>query len=220
MRLRLSALLAAVLLGGCLAGCAGAGKRVSLTQTASGALRAPAGLEGDEDDDDTLAGKLNTNKYDDDSGDFDNDLKKQPKRYYDSDDAEVADYGHAASSALAHAAAALVKRYYHLMAGDNGAAACSLLTPTFASVLHYDYGRYGPSYLLGANTCAAVLSRLARHEHAVFANAGKLAVVAVRVDGTRGVVLIGAPHMRASSVSILDEGGGWRIGVMIGSPLP
>ncbi len=220
MRLRLLALLAAGLLGGCLAGCGGAGRGVSLTRTASGVLRAPAGLEGDEDDDDTLAGKLDTNKYDDDSGDFDNDLKKGPKRFYDSDDASVADYGHAASPAQARAVAAMVERYYHLLASDDGAAACSLLYPTVARTMTNDFSRFGPSYLRGAETCAPVLSRLGRHERTLPAEARQMVVVAVRVDGSRGLVLFGGPNMRASSITILREGSGWKIGVLIGTPLP
>src|ERR1700739_4855511 len=201
MRPRFMALLAAGLLGGSLGGCGGTGKRASSTQAGASTTTFTSSS--------TTAASASTPRQAAPA-------PLHPPVGLEADD-DVARYGPPAPPAEERAAAALVKRYYHLLANGDGSAACSLMSPTFAHVVPNDYGRLGPSYLRGAKTCAAVLSRLARHERSLPVEVRQMVVVGVRVDGTRGVPLIEGPNMKASSVSILREGHAWRIGVLIGS---
>ncbi|HEY5287020.1 MAG TPA: hypothetical protein VIJ50_07940 [Solirubrobacteraceae bacterium] len=169
---------------------------------------------GDEDLDNS------DGKTTDDDNDYPEDhVEPENDRYHDLDDARVTDFGHVAGKLETQTIATVVDHYYRLAAAGNGANACTLLLPTFARALPEDYGQApGPSYLRGAKTCQAVLSRLFRREHGQLAR--KLEVTGVRVEGAYAYALFGSSVTPAGYVPVEREHGTWWIGAMIGSTLP
>lgn len=192
----------------------------SLTASARARLdAAPRGpLEGDEDDDDAGREELGHESKDPDV-DGDNDRMKR-RGYYDHDDGKIRAYGHRPSAEDERALTALVKRYYAAASADDGAAACSMLTPTFAKSIPLDYGRgsAGPAFLRSATTCPGVLTLLLEHAHAQAS--APITVKRIRVKGARGLVLIGAPGVPAGYLEAQHEGGAWRLVGTLASPLP
>jgi hypothetical protein len=227
---------AIALLGAYLTACGGAGKGVSSvppgTSSAAATPGTPGtptiiassetpglrGLKGDEDDDDTASNRTYNTKNDNDA-DYDNDSKaKEPKTYYDSDDGPIRSYGEVANASDSRAIAALVKRYYAAAAAANGARACPLIYSLFAEAIPEDYGRgAGPAYSRG-NTCAVVMSKLFKHNHAQLP--AKIVVTAVRVNGNQARALIGSVAAPASYLLLRRERGVWKVDALLGMPLP
>ncbi|MGH2879519.1 MAG: hypothetical protein ACRDK4_07945 [Solirubrobacteraceae bacterium] len=176
------------------------------------------GLRGDEDDDDS-AGVHTTDTSHDNDADFDNDSKtNEPKAYYDSDDSPIRGYGEAADPSDSRAIAALVKRYYAAAAAANGARACSLVYSLFAEAIPEDYGRgAGPAYSRG-DTCAVVLSKLFKHDHAQIPTS--IVVSAVRIDGGQARALIGSKTAPAGYLTVRRERGDWKIDNLLAVQLP
>jgi hypothetical protein len=232
MRLLL-ALLVAVLLGLGASACGGAGTRsVSASGSSSGlasvslaSLHSRSGvtpstgrLRGDEDDDDTSEIDNPSTPFDSDA-DKDNDARDNAGRgYYDGDDGVVRGYGHAAGGADSRAIAALVERYWAAAAVQDGAAGCALLSSARAGSLPEDYG---PSYLPGARTCAAVLTVVFRRLHSPLAGSlGSLEVTEVRVEGGHAEALLGSARMPAGVVEAGREGGAWKLDQVLPTQLP
>ncbi len=139
--------------------------------------------------------------------------------YHDSDDRSVLFYGHAASAADAHAITAVITRYYADAAAQDGAAACTMLTPAFASSLPEAYGHTsGLPYLRGGKSCQAILSLLFKHFHAKLA--GTTAVTGVRVASSSAIALLGSSRMPAGEISMQREGSVWKLAAMLGTALP
>ncbi len=136
----------------------------------------------------------------------------------DADDRATFAYGHAPSATEARAVASVVERYYADAAAGNGAAACSLLPPTFSRLVGQEYGRNGPAYLRAGRTCPAVLALEFAHVHGELGEA--IRVFSVRVQGDRAQTIFSSRRLRASSIFAVREEGLWKIETLIGSPLP
>jgi hypothetical protein len=188
------------------------------TGAASSAPVSIGTLAQDEDDDDGPGEEVGLDPHDPDL-DGDNDHLK-PRGYYDRDDGPFRTYGRPASGTEKRKLAALTKRYYKAAVAADGRETCSMLTIAFARSVPQDFGRGsgGPAYLHAADTCAAVMTLLLRHLHAQLSEA--IEIVGVRVEGEKGLVLIGAKNVPASYVDVQREGGDWRVVGMLASPLP
>ena len=139
--------------------------------------------------------------------------------YYDRDDGEVSDYGHAASAAEASAITALTKAYYAAAAAGNGARACQLTYYLEAETLPEQYAQPpGPRWLHGLDTCPALLMRVFEHFHAALSV--PVVVTAVRVDGTRAEVLVGFRALPAGFLKARLEGHRWKVDSLLAAPLP
>jgi hypothetical protein len=178
-------------------------------------------LRGDEDDDDVGIPNKQPGQPSDSDADVDNDYQDLVKKgYYDSDDKVRRDYGHAPSPAQRRVLTRLVENYFAAAVKEDGKRACALLLPSFASSMPEDYGSQTPgsSYLRGAKTCAAVLSGVFQHEHAVLSAPVK--VVDVRVEGAQGIALLGSTTISARTLDLARQGGVWRIQGVLGVPMP
>jgi hypothetical protein len=232
----LPAALMTTLVGLCVTGCGGASKDVSSTSRSSssssssiassgattvvfGTAHTLRGLKGDEEDDESESKSEGSNPGGDEDRDSDYDYQDNlGKGYYDGDDGAVKSYGHEPSARDERALTAVVRRYSDAAAAGDGATACSLIAPTVARALPEDYGQGGAPYLRGAASCQAVMSRLFTHSHNELT--GAIEVTGVRVDGNRAYVLLGSGTRVASYVTLVREGGAWKMDVMVGAPLP
>jgi hypothetical protein len=232
----LLASLAIALLGVSLGACGGSGKDAGSASHASsktaaiaakggasapGASTTPAAAAGsfmgDEDDDESASNRTPGDSSNDNDADFDNDTIKN-KGYYDGDDGAIRGFGNAAIAAERRAIAALVKRYYAAAAASDGAKACPLIYSTLEEAIPEDYGQPpGPAYARG-KTCAVVMSKLFGHAHSQLA--GRFEVTGVRVEGREARALLGSSTVPASFVVVKRERGAWKIGALLGEPLP
>jgi hypothetical protein len=169
----------------------------------------PTDIDGNGDSDSASVG----------GPDNDNDNPtRQSYRFPDSDDKATFAYGHRPSIANARAIASIVKRYYNAARTGDGVRACSLLPPGFANLVAEAYGQAGPSYLRGGKTCEAVMSLLFRHFHEQLVETVR--ILDIRVDGGRARATIGSRKMSASSLTLADEHGSWKVEELLGQPLP
>jgi hypothetical protein len=123
-------------------------------------------------------------------------------------------YGHPAGVSDRRAIVALVKRYYALAAAGNGKGACSMLIPGLTKSLPVEYGQLGASYLRGAKTCEAVLSRLFKHSHHELSV--PVAVVGVFIKGEDAYSPIVSSKMPTSIITLKHEHGVWVISKPLG----
>ncbi len=178
-------------------------------------------LEGDDDDDDTPAGSLENNK-DDNDADGDNDSRAaQNKGYRDGDDRAFVDWGQAAGVVDRNFVGRLVKHYYAVAVSEDGNAACGLIYVPFTEAIPEDYGQPpGPPALRG-KTCATVLTKLFRIEHAKLAKtSGSVEVTGVRVLGDEGRALIGFAGLPASYLQLHRERKTWKVEGPLAVSLP
>lgn len=139
--------------------------------------------------------------------------------YRDADDLDSLRVGIPASAADARAIVAAVKRYYAVAAAGNGAKACSMMAPSFASSVPIDYGKFGRSYLHGGKTCAEIASREFAHSRQQL-TAG-IYVTAVHLEHPdRAYALFGSRTTPASFIAVVRERGVWMIGALLGQPMP
>jgi hypothetical protein len=134
---------------------------------------------------------------------------------------DITEYGQEASSADRHAITALVKRYYAAAAADDGATACALIYSPLSESVAEDYGQApGPASLQG-RTCQVVMSKFFRQvpgqPAAVLATTE---VTGVRVKGRRGFALLRSKAVPEGDIPVERELGTWKIGTLIGDPLP
>jgi hypothetical protein len=142
--------------------------------------------------------------------------------YDDRNNHEALSYGHAADASDERTILDLVKRYYVTALAGNGAKACSLLYSPLAEAAPEDYGEVpGPTYLRGANTCKAVLTRLFRHFHSQLAvQVRVLRVRHVRIQSGHAVALLSFAGMPERELQITREGHVWKIAALLDGPLP
>jgi hypothetical protein len=140
--------------------------------------------------------------------------------YHDSDDGSVLTYGRAASPAETRAIAAIVMRYYAAAAVEDGAKACATMTKIDAATMVEDYGQgsAGPAYLSTGKSCQAVMSLIFKHAHSKLT--GAVHVTGARVNGGEAYALLGSTTMPAGFIIVRREAGRWKIGTIIGGPLP
>lgn len=129
---------------------------------------------------------------------------------HNDDDEGVLNYGHAADAADREASESLVRRYFAAAAAADGARACSLLAPFVAESVVEDEGR---SPALRGGTCAAVMTKLFRHQRRLLAEKNAtLRVIGVRVEGDKALAILEFPAI--PEVRQLVErrvGGTWRV---------
>jgi hypothetical protein len=111
------------------------------------------------------------------------------------------------------AVAELVKRYYAAALAGDGVKGCSMLYSVFAKAVAEDYGQVPSlSYLHGAKTCAALMSRVFDHFHSqLAAQVPVLRVTAVRFKGARGVAVLSFKDMPTLLLPVEREHGVWRV---------
>jgi hypothetical protein len=139
--------------------------------------------------------------------------------YRDADDLDSLRVGVPASRADAKAIIAAVKRYYAVAVTGNGAKACSLMARAFVRSVVVDYGEFGPSYLHGAKSCTAIAERQFRHARNQLTAA--VHVTAVHLEHPdRAYALFGSRTTPASFIAVVREGGAWKVGALMGRPVP
>lgn len=139
--------------------------------------------------------------------------------YRDADDLDSLRVGVPASPAEARTIAAVVKRYYAVAVSGDGARACSLMAASFARSVPVDYGQYGPSYLHGGKTCAEIASREFAHSRTQLTSA--IYITAVHLEHPdRAYALFGSRTGPASFIAVVRENGAWKIGALLGRPMP
>ncbi|HEX5309671.1 MAG TPA: hypothetical protein VFW38_11390 [Solirubrobacteraceae bacterium] len=127
-------------------------------------------------------------------------------------------YGHEPPPRERQQIVAMVNRYYAAIVAGNGAAACRLLYPQIEKAVPEDYGKPpGPPALKG-KTCAAVISKLAKHvENQPLADLATTKVTGVRIKGEEGFVQLTASETPTAEIPIQRiHGGGWRLEAIVG----
>ncbi len=128
------------------------------------------------------------------------------------DDQEVfASYGPKASSAVAHAVASLVKRYYAVSAAGNAVDACSLLSASVAGALASEGG--------SGSSCAAGMAQvLSRERQLLLADeVATMKIVEVHAKGTIGLAVLRFKRSPESNIVVEREGSAWKINALFGS---
>jgi hypothetical protein len=171
--------------------------------------------DGDADNPGDIDGNGDVDESND--GDADNPVPES-YRFPDQDDRPTFTYGHAPGVAEEHAIAGLVERYYAAAAAGSGAKACSLLPTGIARTVPEDYGQNGPAYLRGGKSCQTVLAMLFSHFHEQLSEA--ITVIEVRVKGDSAEVVLSSRRMPASDLFLARQGSSWKIGELLGQPLP
>lgn len=230
--------LAVALLGAGIAACGHAGRgAVSPSRAASAAsasavapsttpgmsaYEAPTrlrGLKGDGDHDSPSWADGYHSPDDDNDGSIDHQPGDEHEGYRDSDDLDSLRVGHPANAAETKAIEGLVRRYYAVAATGDGAKACSMMARGFARAAPVDYGKFGASYLHGAKTCARVA--LLQFEHSRDQITAAVQFTAVHMENeNRAYALFGSRTTPASYIAVVREDGSWKIGALIGGPLP
>jgi hypothetical protein len=151
------------------------------------------------------------------AGENDNDdHRRLPTPSDDYNNAVVEHYGHAASAADTRSITTLLRRYYAIARAGDGAQACTMIDPGLAKAAPVDYGQFGPGYLRGSKTCAAVMSRLFKHEHRLIsAEIPHLKFMSVRLEGSRGLILLGFGSLPERQITVVREGGVWKLAVLL-----
>jgi hypothetical protein len=219
MKLLLSAAFA--LLGLALVACGEAHKSdttVSAVNIASGDVSAfPSRLKDDEDWDGSAALKA---RHNGNGADADDDSYSDS--YYDFDDENVLDYGHAANAADTQAITLAVRRYYVAAARGEGPAVCGLLSLSVARAVPEEYGQIPGSPALHGKTCATVMPGLLKQLHPqMTVDNAALKIGIVRVEGATGQVLLGFGAVLPNRYTVLRrEQGAWKIVDLTANGLP
>jgi hypothetical protein len=109
------------------------------------------------------------------------------------DDQHVLAFGHIADTVNNQAITTLLNHYYTAAAAENGAKACTLLTPFIAeTVVEVD----GNAPALKGKTCAAVMTKLFKNQHRdlVEKNAN-LKIIRIGIEGDRSLVALEFPEV-------------------------
>ncbi len=133
---------------------------------------------------------------------------------YDRDDIPTLYFGHDASPADRRAVVGLVRSYYTAVAADNGTRVCSLTSPLISESLveKSDQSQGTPSPQ--AETCATAMSRLLKSQrHGRQSPDGEMhhKVIEVRVNGRKGLALMGRASRVEASLMVLREEGAWKV---------
>jgi hypothetical protein len=125
------------------------------------------------------------------------------------DDEHILDFGVVAGTADSQAITALVSRYFADAANEDGAKACSLLTPFIAESIVEADGHAGG---LRGNNCAMVVSKLFRQHHRELADkSSHLRVIRVGVEGDRSLAVLEFPEIHEIRQITLRHQGKWTV---------
>jgi hypothetical protein len=178
----------------------------------------PQGIYLNDGDKDHI-GDPDRDNSDDNDKDAGEDYKRDDNNsYHDSDDTyAVSQFGNVSSPTVRREVTTLVDRYYHAIARNDSATACSLVLPILATATPLDAGKLGPSYLHGAKTCTQIMSLLSKHFRAQL---HPLPVVTgVRNQGANATAELGSRKMPAGWITAQLEHGKWRIAQLFGGAL-
>jgi hypothetical protein len=186
-------------------------------QAASPAAQQAGGLMDDGDDD----GPGATLRMHNGNG-ADSDDDSSGNSYYDGDDENVLDYGHAANETDTRAIAVAVKRYYALATRGDGASVCKLLTAKMARSVVEVYGNAPSLPALHGKTCAVVTAKLLLQQHGqMSADDATVKIGVVRVAGAAGEVLLSFDSAWPNSYLVLQrEHRAWKMGALFAEGLP
>jgi len=154
--------------------------------------------------------------------DRDNDSDSNGKSYFDSDDKNLLDFGHAANTSDRQTVTSLVRRYYAAAAAEDGAKACSMIYSNYAEAVPEDYGTSppGPPYARGT-TCPTVLTLIFKHFHnQVASRLPKLAVSRVRIKERQGLAILSFGTLSGREIHFVREGHAWKLEALLDSELP
>lgn len=147
------------------------------------------------------------------------DIRDANEGYRDADDLDSLRVGVPASLADAKTIAGVVKRYYAVAVTGNGAKACTMMARSFVRSVPLDYGKFGAPYLHGGKTCADIASREFAHSHRTITAA--VYITAVHLEHPdRAYALFGSRTGPASFITVVREGGVWKIGALLGRAMP
>jgi hypothetical protein len=144
-------------------------------------------------------------------GDADNDSLGMGRLDADGDAAPT--YGPVAGPAERRAVVALLKRFYTVAAGGDGAKACSLLYRLVAETVVEEHSHArGPRSLRGS-TCPQVASKLLQQRHRELTQElGALKVTVVQLRGQNAWVVLDFGPARERLAVLHRDGGGWKLG--------
>jgi hypothetical protein len=147
--------------------------------------------------------------------DLDGDIDMLTKSSYDGDHDAIPDLGQPAGAADRRAIIALIGRYYASAAAGEGAKACPMLYALSAERFVEEQRHPGNKSPSLRGTCAQILSQLFKQRHhELVGDAAAHRVLAVRVQGNRGLALVrfGAPReLRELEVLVHREHGAWKM---------
>jgi hypothetical protein len=203
----LVALLAVVLLSLSASACGASKNATSVSQTSS-TVEAPSNV---------APTATTTSSSHEPNNENDNDDHRRLKvPVDDTNNGTIRAYGHAASAADTRAVTSLLKRYYAIALAGEGAKACTMIVPSLVKAIPLDYGQFGAPYLHGAKTCAAVMSRLFKHEHRqLAAEIPHMKLLSLRLGGNQGLVLLGFGRMSERQITVIRPGGTWKLAVLL-----
>jgi hypothetical protein len=136
---------------------------------------------------------------------------------YDLDDDPILYYGHLAGSTEAAAVKLLVMRYYAAASASDGRTGCALLYRPLAESLVEEYAG-SPT---AGSTCAEVLSKVFRAQHAAYAlRHASLIVTSVRVEGGQGFALLAFKGIQDFHLRLHREDGRWTMHQLLDEGLP
>jgi ketosteroid isomerase-like protein len=153
-------------------------------------------------------------------GDGDGVNVSEARGYHDTDDNPLSFSTEArvASAYEARTITALVRRYFAAVAAGDAKRACSMLPTSAVAAMPVTYGKFGPSYLHGAKTCQAVVTRIFKHARGEWS--GRVAVTGVVVmNAEHTAAMLGSAKAPASIAVFQREGGGWRVVGPLPSPV-
>jgi hypothetical protein len=192
--------------------------RASGTVAVAAASRDEASVLRDDEDEDgpSVALKMHNGNGADEDDDSDS------NSYYDGDDENVLNYGHAADETDARAITAAIRDYLATAARGDGAAVCHLLTAQMVGGVVQTYGNVPGLPGLRGRTCATVAAKLLRGQHGQMSvDNTTVKVGVVRVEGRSAEVLLSFDSAWPNRYVVLQrEGGVWKIAELFAGGLP
>jgi hypothetical protein len=129
-------------------------------------------------------------------------------------------YGHEAPAGEGLAVTSLLERCFRAEVAHDDATAFVVIDPGLTKTAPKSYGQLGPSYLHGATTCAAVMSRLFEHyRHELAAKRHGLKVPSLRVEGKEGFAMLDFPGMLERQIAVEHRDGSWHVETLLDGPM-
>ncbi len=125
------------------------------------------------------------------------------------DDEYVLLFGHPAEAADNRAIATTIHRYFAAAAAEDGAKACSMLTPFVAEAV-VEQDRHTA---LEGKTCASVMSKLFKLDHReLLDKSAHLKVMRIGIEGDRSRVALEFPEIPViRQITMRRQGGRWTV---------
>lgn len=129
---------------------------------------------------------------------------------HNNDDQHVLAFGRLASRTEVSTITALLTRYYAAAASENGARACTLLSPFIADTVAEQYG-HNPG--LQGRSCGVVLSKMFAQQHASLqGKQATMRIVRIGIEGNRSLVAIDFPNIpEVRQITVRRIDGHWTV---------